>query len=125
MTTQMDRYKAMLQHLTPTSYEADAGQPQQLNTKMKPNQIYAVVTEDDPRYYRTVMIKQNDFTNGFSLNVSNPVMKIVPDGIQVVAQHAVFKQMREMKCFLLCAFRSCQVLCVSRDVLHVDSGLAP
>ena len=99
MTTQMDRYKAMLQHLTPTSYEADAGQPQQLNIKMKPNQIYAVVAEDDPRYYRTVMMKQNNFTNGFSLNVSNPVMGIVPDGIQVVAQHAVFKQMREMNAF--------------------------
>ena len=101
MTTQMHRYNMMLKHLTPTSYEADAGQPQQLNIKMKPNQIYAVVAEDDPRYYRTVMMKQNEFTNGFSLNVSNPVMGIVPDGIQVVAQHAVFKQMRDMKCFLL------------------------
>ena len=95
----MDRYKAMLQHLMPVAYDIDAGQPQQLNIKMKPNQIYAVVAEDDPRYYRTVMMKQNDFTNGFSLNVSNPVMGIVPDGIQVVAQHAVFKQMRDMNAF--------------------------
>ena len=99
MTPQMERYRAMLQHLTPTSYQADAGQPQQLNIKMKPNQVYAVIADDDDRYYRTVMIKQNDFTNGFSLKVSNPVMGIVPDGIQVVSQHSVFKQMREMDAF--------------------------
>jgi len=99
MTPQMERYKAMLQRLMPTPYQEDAGQPQQLNIKMKPNQVYAVIAEDDSRYYRTVMIKQNDFTNGFSLNVSNPVMGIVPDGMQVVAQHAVFKQMREMNAF--------------------------
>ena len=99
MTTQMDRYMEMLQHLIPSRQQDTTGQPQRLDIKLKPNQVYAVVAEDDDRYYRTVMIKRNDFTNGFSLNVSNPVMGIVPDGMQVVSQHSVFKQMREMDAF--------------------------
>lgn len=73
--------------------------PRALNIKMRPNQVYAVVAQDDDRYYRTIIIKQNDFTNGFSLKVSNPVYGVVPDGIQIIAQHSVFKQMREMNAF--------------------------
>ena len=73
--------------------------PRALNIKMKPNQVYAVIAQDDDRYFRTVSIKQNDFTNGFSLMVSNPVYGSVPEGIQIIAQHSVFKQMREMNPF--------------------------
>ena len=94
----METYKAMLQYLMPHYHEVETEQPR-LNIKMKPIQVYAVIAEDDSRYYRTVMIKRNDFTNGFSLKVSNPVMGIVPDGMQVVSQHSVFKQMREMDAF--------------------------
>ena len=31
--------------------------------------------------------------------VSNPVYGVVPVGIQTIAQHSVFKQMREMNAF--------------------------
>ena len=96
MTPQMERYRAMLQQLLPAPYQVEVRQPQQLNIQMKPNQAYAVIAQDDERYYRVVMIKRNNFTNGFSLKVSNPVMGVVPDGMQVVSQHSVFKQIREM-----------------------------
>ena len=88
----------MLQKLMPAPYKVETEQPR-LDIKLKPNQVYAVIAQDDERYYRTIMIKQNDLTNGFSLKVSNPVMGVVPDGIQVVSQHSVFKQMREMDAF--------------------------
>ena len=94
----MERYKAMLKHLMPNHHDVETEQPR-LNIKMKPNEAYAVIAQDDQRYYRVVMIKRNDFTNGFSLKVSNPVMGVVPDGMQVVSQHSVFKQMREMDAF--------------------------
>ena len=70
-----------------------------LNIKMKPNEVYAVIAQDDDRYYRTVTMKPNQLTNGFSLMVSNPVYGDPPPGIQVVSQHSVFKQMREMNAF--------------------------
>ena len=99
MTTQMDRYKEMLQKLMPVPYKVASEQPQRLDIRMKPNQVYAVIADDDDRFYRAVMVRKNDFTNGFSLSVSNPVMGVVPDGMQVVSQHSVFKQMREMNAF--------------------------
>ena len=70
-----------------------------LNIKMKPNEVYAVIAQDDDRYYRTVTMRPNQLTNGFSLMVSNPVYGDPPPGIQVVSQHSVFKQMREMNAF--------------------------
>ena len=99
MTTQMERYKEMLQKLMPTPYKVDTEQPQQLNIRLKPNEVYAVLCSDNDNYYRTVSIRRNDFTNGYSLNTSMPVYGVVPDGIPIVSQHAVFKQMRDMDAF--------------------------
>jgi len=101
LTPQMSQYERTLDQIVQAtgdgkSYRDD---PRALNIKMKPNQVYAVIAQDDDRYFRTVSIKQNDFTNGFSLKVSNPVYGVVPEGIQIIAQHSVFKQMREMNAF--------------------------
>ena len=98
MTTQMERYKAMLQKLMPTPYKVETEQPR-LNIKMKPNEIYAVICSDNENYYITVSIRKNDFTNGYSLSKSMPIYGVVPDGIPIVSQHAVFKQMRDMDAF--------------------------
>ena len=101
LTPQMLQYQQTLNQLVKTTGngKSQRDDPRALNIKMKPNQVYAVIAQDDDRYFRTVSIKQNDFTNGFSLKVSNPVYGIVPDGIQIISQHSVFKQMREMNAF--------------------------
>lgn len=101
LTPQMSEYQRTLKQIVQASGngKTQRDDPRALNIKMKPNQVYAVIAQDDDRYYRTVSIKQNDFTNGFSLKVSNPVYGVVPDGLQVIAQHSVFKQMREMNAF--------------------------
>ena len=95
----MDRYKEMLQKLMPAPYKVNREQPEQLNIKLKPNQIYAVICNDNENYYRTISIRRNDFTNGYSLSKSDPVYGVVPDGMPIVSQHAVFKQMRDMDAF--------------------------
>ena len=66
----------MLQKLMPAPYKVETEQPR-LDIKLKPNQAYAVIAQDYERYYRAVMIKRNDFTNGFSLKASNPAMGVV------------------------------------------------
>jgi hypothetical protein len=101
LTPQMSQYQRTLDQIVQATGDGkpQRDDPRALNIKMKPNQVYAVIAQDDDRYYRTVTIKQNDFTNGFSLLVSNPVFGSVPDGLQVIAQHSVFKQMREMNAF--------------------------
>ena len=94
-------YKNTLEKLTnnASGSKSERQDRRELNIKMKPNEIYAVLCSDNENYYRTVSIRKNDFTNGYSLNTSNPVYGIVPDGIQIVSQHAVFKQMRDMDGF--------------------------
>jgi hypothetical protein len=70
-----------------------------LDIKLRPGEVYAVITPDDDRFYRTVMVKENPFTTGFNFLVSNPVQGSVPPQMKVVAQHALFRQMREMNAF--------------------------
>ena len=72
------------------------GLPQNLNVRIRPNEVVAVRALDDDRYYRTVLIKANTFTSGFQTMISNPVMGEIPDGMREVSQNQVFKQMREM-----------------------------
>ena len=67
-----------------------------LNIKMKPNEVYAVIAQDDDRYFRTITMKPNQLTNGFSLMVSNPVYGDPPPQMPEVSQEQVFKQMRDM-----------------------------
>ena len=70
-----------------------------LDIKLRPGEVYAVITPDDDRFYRTVMVKENPFTTGFNFLVSNPVQGSIPPQMKVVAQHALFRQMREMNAF--------------------------
>ena len=70
--------------------------PRPLAIRLKPNEVYAVRTPDDDRYYRTVMIKKTALMGNFQILVSNPVMGTIPDGIQEVPQEQVFKQMRDL-----------------------------
>ena len=77
------------------------GTPQNLNIRIKPNEVVVVRALDDDRYYRTVFIKPNPYTSGFQTMISNPVMGETPDGMREVSQEQVFKQMREMNAGLV------------------------
>ncbi len=52
---------------------------------------YAVVCQDDPNYYRVVFVKQNPQTGGVQLLMANPVMGVVPEGIQVVSPEKLYQ----------------------------------
>ena len=60
MTTQMNRYMEMLQKLMPTPNKVRLNN-EAIDIKLKPNQIYAVICNDNENYYRTVSIRKNDF----------------------------------------------------------------
>ena len=72
------------------------GAPQELSTRIKPNEVVVVRALDDDRYYRTLMIKANPYTSGFQTMIFNPVMGETPVGMREVSQNQVFKQMGEM-----------------------------
>lgn len=75
-------------------------EPKSQNISLKPNNVYAVLATDDPRYYFTIMIKPNYVTNGFSLHKSlNPTYGVVPDGMTLVSYASVLYQMRKMNAF--------------------------
>ena len=77
---------------------SNSKEPQDI--KLKPGQVYAVLANDDPNYYFTVMLQPNQFTNGFSVHKSfPPTYGVVPDGIPVVSQFALNRQQREMDAF--------------------------
>lgn len=76
---------------------------EQLNVRLKPNQVYGIKCPDNPSYYRTLMLKENSFSGAFQVLITNPVMGEIPDGIQEVAHEQVFKQMREMNANLISA----------------------
>ena len=96
----MDAYKNALSQLEKSSFGQSYKEDQRpLDIKLRPGEVYAVITPDDNRFYRTVMIKENPFTTGFNFLVSNPVQGSVPPQMKVVAQHSLFRQMREMNAF--------------------------
>ena len=96
----MDAYKNALSQLEKSSGGQSYREDQRpLDIKLRPGEVYAVITPDDDRFYRTVMVKENPFTTGFNFLVSNPVQGSVPPQMKVVSQHAVFKQMRDMNAF--------------------------
>ena len=64
--------------------------------RLKPNEVYAVLCQDDSRYWRSVLIKANPMTGGFRFLITNPVYGDPPPQMDVVPQEQVFKQMREM-----------------------------
>lgn len=71
-----------------------------LNINMKVNEVYAVLSPDNDDYFRTVIIKPNQLTNGFSLHISDPaIYGDPPPGMQVISHHSVHRQMRQMNAY--------------------------
>jgi hypothetical protein len=55
---------------------------------------YYTLCPDNPKYYRTIFIKHNPFTNTLQPMVSNPVYGVVPDGIEEIPSVMLQKMMR-------------------------------
>ena len=56
----------------------------------------AVRCSDNTDYYRTVLIRKNQFSNSFQALVSNPVAGTIPPGMDEVPQEQVFKRIRDL-----------------------------
>lgn len=99
----MSLYEQTLNKLVQTTGDGKAyrDDPRKLISRLKPNEVYAVRANDDPRYFRTIMIKKNQVNNAFQTLISNPVMGDIPTGIEEVSQEQVFKQMREMNASMI------------------------
>ena len=54
LTPQMSQYERTLDQIVQTSGDGKSHRddPRALNIKMKPNQVYAVIAQDDDRYFR-------------------------------------------------------------------------
>jgi len=67
-----------------------------LNKVLRVGEVYAVKAQDRDNYFRTVLIKKNDFNNAYQTLISNPVYGEVPYGMEVVDQEQVFKRIRDL-----------------------------
>jgi hypothetical protein len=98
MTQQMAHYKAILHKLTEVSgdgknYRQDN---RKLNKTINVGTVVAVKCPDNDRYYRTILIKKNQFSSGHQALISNAVYGEIPYGIDEVSQEQVFKRIREL-----------------------------
>jgi len=71
-----------------------------LNPIIKPNEVYAVRCADNKDYFRSVMLKRNALTGGYTTLISNAIYGEIPIWIGEVSQEQVFKKARDMNATL-------------------------
>ena len=67
----MSLYEQTLNKLVQATGDGKAyrDDPRKLISRLKPNEVYAVRANDDPRYFHTIMIKKNQVNNAFQNQV--------------------------------------------------------
>jgi len=75
------------------SYRQDQ---QELNKTIAVGEPVVVRCEDNPAYYRTVLIRKNDFSSSYQALVSNVVPGSNPPEMREVSQEQVFRRIREL-----------------------------
>ena len=73
------------------SYHQDT---RDFNFNLKEGEVYAVVTPDNPNYYRTVLLKKVGINQILKPLISNPVYGSIPDHIREVSPEQVFRHTR-------------------------------
>lgn len=79
----------------------DKEEQNRFNVRLKQNQVYGVRCNDNPDYWKSVMLKRNDLSGKFQVFITNPVYGDPPPGMEEVSSEQVFKQMREMNAGLV------------------------
>ena len=64
------------------------------NIQSQIGQTYYSICPDDDRYYRTIYIRHNPFTNALEPKISNAVMGTPPDGINPISPLMLQRLMR-------------------------------
>ena len=62
--------------------------------QIEPNKIYFHRCPDDSKYFRTIRIQQNPFTNALSPQISNPVAGEPTPEMNEISIHALRRLMR-------------------------------
>jgi len=75
------------------SYRQDQ---QDLNKTIAVGEPVVVRCEDNPAYYRTVLIRKNDFSSSYQALISNVVPGSTPPEMREVSQEQVFRRIREL-----------------------------
>ena len=101
ISSPMDVYESALNNLTKGSIRPNSIDTDNLNQRLKINDVYAVKCPDDDRYFRSVMVKKNPMSSGFQVLITNPVFADVPPQMTLISQENLFKQMREMNANLV------------------------
>ena len=101
ITSPMDVYKAALDNFTKGSIRQNRIDTDNLNQRLKLNDVYAVKCPDNEDYFRSVMVKKNPMTSGFQVLITNPVFGNVPPQMTLISQENLYKQVREMNANLV------------------------
>jgi len=48
--------------------------------------IYYHICEDDPRYFRSIRVAHNTWTNGVKPQISNPIMGVPPEEMEEIPE---------------------------------------
>ena len=94
----MDLYERTLQQVVNASPSGRI--PQQdgnpLSKTIRVGEPVAVRCSDNSDFYRTVLIRKNQFSNSYQALISNPVAATIPPGMDEVSQEQVFKRIRDL-----------------------------
>ena len=69
---------------------------QELNKTIAVGEPVVVRCEDAPSYFRTILIRKNDFSSSYQALISNVVPGSSPPEMREVSQEQVFRRIREL-----------------------------
>ena len=69
---------------------------QELNKTIPVGEPVVVRCEDNPAYFRTILIRKNDFSSSYQALISNVTPGSSPPELREVSQEQVFRRIREL-----------------------------
>ena len=97
----MDVYENTLAKVVAASGDGDGDghsyrqSNEQLDFKLRENEVYAFYCIDDKNYYKTLMLKKMAINDTLKPLIGNPVYGVVPDGIQVIEPEQVYQHIQQ------------------------------
>ena len=92
----MHQYEQTLNQLVQASGNGVSQDTSDRTKTIRVGDPVAVKCSDNTDYYRTILIRKNQFSNSFQALVSNPVAGTIPPGMDEVPQEQVFKRIRDL-----------------------------
>ena len=106
MANQMDQYLKTLDFVSQVSSpsskfisdlpEIKSGRKGALAPTVRVGTVYSVRCRDNEDWYRTVLIRKNEYSNSYQALITNAVYGTPPFGMEEVSQESVFKRIREL-----------------------------